>query len=180
MAITAAHHDCCVADPNNLSILVCNAIFGLEGLAARAGLLRGVHYGMIFDRNVAYPFLGSREPFVRRVAEHRFNLGADIEPLALNAEFRNVANGRDLFDEHAVFDFGFGASTLRADFLRDVAAHADGAAIGQGGYSHFHGERGSVGMMYGDGPIPSAMLLQRPPNVLFHGSHVSLLGDLTP
>src|SRR5437660_10017045 len=135
---------------------------------------------MIFDRNVAYPFLGSREPFVRRVAEHRFNLGADIEPLALNAEFRNVANGRDLFDEHAVFDFGFGASTLRADFLRDVAAHADGAAIGQGGYSHFHGECGSVGMMYGDGPVPSPMFWRAPRKVRFPGGPLRLQGAVTP
>src|SRR5438477_12363828 len=139
-----------------------------------------MHDGMIFGRNVANPILGSREPCVHGVAEHRFDLRADVEPLAMDAEFRDVADGRDLLDKHAVFDFGFGASALRADPFCDVAAHADGAAIGQGSYSHFHGERGSVRMMYGDGPIPSAMLLQRLPNFLFHGSHVSRLGDLTP
>src|SRR6266446_3510088 len=135
---------------------------------------------MIFDRNVANPILGSREPFVDGVAEHRFDLRADVEPLAMEAEFRDVADGRDLLDKHAVFDFRFGASALRANPFRDVAAHADRAAIGQGGYSHFHGESGSVRMMYGDGPIPSAMFLQCPPDVLLHGVYVSHLSNLTP
>src|SRR6266576_773027 len=135
---------------------------------------------MIFDRNVANPLSRSRKPFVRGIAEHRFDLWADVQPLAVNAELRNVADGRNLFDEHAVFDFGFGASTLGANPVRDVAAHADGAAIGQSRYSHFHGDRGSIPMMYGDGPIPSAILLQSLPNVLLHEVHVSRLSDLTP
>src|SRR5256886_7931705 len=126
-----------------------------------------MHDGMIFGRNVANPILGSREPFVHGVAEHRFDLGADVQPLALNTKLRDIADGRDLLDEHAVFDFGFGASTLRADFLRDVAAHADGAAIGHGGYSHFHWGGGARGLMYWDWAVPSSLFFPRPPKVLF-------------
>src|SRR2546429_7690131 len=114
-----------------------------------------MHDGMIFGRNVANPILGSREPFVHGVAEHRFDLRADVQPLALNTKLRDIADGRDLLDEHAVFDFGFGASTLRADFLRDVAAHADGAAIGHGGFCPFPwGGRAPGGEYCGVAPAP--------------------------
>src|SRR2546429_10031049 len=125
-----------------------------------------MHDGMIFGRNVANPILGSREPFVHGVAEHRFDLRADVQPLALNTKLRDIADGRDLLDEHAVFDFGFGASTLRADFLRDVAAHADGAAIGHGGYSHFHWGRGPAGLKDGGGAVPTSLFFDAPPDYL--------------
>src|SRR5256886_1435183 len=158
-AIAAAEENGGIAEPNRHPVLASNAILSLERSAARTGFLRGLHDGMIFDRNVANPVFGCREPFVRRVAEHRFDLRADVEPLALSAEFRDIADGRDLFDEHAVLDFGFGASPLRANPFRDVPAHADGAAIRQGGYGHFRGDCGSIATAHGDGSVPPAMLL---------------------
>src|SRR5216683_5618809 len=131
------HHDRGVADPYSLPILACNAVFGLEGFAARGGFLRGMNDGVILERDVTYPIGGSRKPFLRGVAEHRFDLRADVEPLALDSEFRDVTYGRHLLDEHAVFRFGFGARTLGAQTLGDVVAHANGAAVGERSDGHF-------------------------------------------
>src|SRR5882762_762123 len=117
MAVAAAHHNRRVTDPYNLSVLAGNAIFGLEGFAACAGFLRGMNDGVIFDGDATYPISRIRKPFLRGVAEHRFDLGADVEPLAMDAEFRDVANGGDLLDQHAVFDLRFGAGTLGAHAL---------------------------------------------------------------
>src|SRR5882724_11163719 len=125
MTVTAADHDRRVADPHGLAVLARNAIFSLEGFSARAGFLRGMYDGVIFRRDVANPLFRSRQPFVLGVAKHRFDLRADVEPLALHAEFRDVTYGRDLLDKHAVFDFGFVASALRAYSIGDVAADAD-------------------------------------------------------
>src|SRR5437879_1509123 len=144
MAVTAAHHDRRVADPHGLPVLARNAIFGLKGFAASAGFLRGMNDGVIFDRDVTYPISRTRKPFLSGVAEHRFDLWADVEPLAIDAEFRDVTYGRDLFDEHAVFSFGIGARTLRAQLLGDVVAHANRAAVGQGSNGHFGGDHCSV------------------------------------
>src|SRR5713101_2396031 len=164
MAVTAAHHDCRVADPHGLPILVCNAIFGLEGFAVSAGFLRGMNDGVIFDRDVKYPISRTRKPFFNGVAEHRFDLWADVEPLAIDAEFRDVTYGRDLFDEHAVFGFGIGARKLRAQLLSDVVTHANRAAVGQGSNGHFRADHCSVAVVHGERPEPFATLFRGSPN----------------
>src|SRR6266481_5494050 len=157
MAVTAADHHCRVADPYVLAVLARNAIFSLKGFTARAGLLGGIHDRMIFGRDVSNPFFRSRQPFVHGVAEHRFDLRADVEPLASHAEFGDVTYGRDLLDEHAVLDLGLVTSALRAYSIGDVAADADGAAIGQRSNGHFHGHHSSVAVVYGEGSKPLAM-----------------------
>src|SRR2546421_12516379 len=112
MAVAAAPHNRRVTDPYDLPVLACNAIFGLEGFAACAGFLRGMNDGVIFDGDVAYPISRIRKPFLRGIAEDRFDLGADVEPLAMDAEFRDVADGGDLLNKHAVLNLGLGTRTL--------------------------------------------------------------------
>src|SRR5438874_12168559 len=114
MTVAAAHHDGRVTDPHDLPVLARNAVLGLEWLAARAGFLRGMNDRMIFDGDVAYPISRVGKPFFRGIAKHRFDLGADVEPLAMDAEFRDVANGGDLHAQHAVFALRYSACTLAA------------------------------------------------------------------
>src|SRR5438445_9699084 len=180
MAVTAAHHDRRVADPHGLPVLQPNAIFGLKGFAASTGFLRGMNDGVIFDRDVTYPISRTRKPFLSGVAEHRFDLWADVEPLAIDAEFRDVTYGRDLFDEHAVFSFGIGARTLRAQLLGDVVAHANRAAVGQGSNGHFGGDHCSVAVVHGEPPAPFATLFQGFANFRHDRRHIPGVGNLPP
>ena len=180
MTVAAAHHDGRITDPHDLPVLARNAVLGLEWLAARAGFLRGMNDGMIFDGDVAYPISRVRKPFFRGIAKHRFDLGADVEPLAMDAEFRDVANGGDLLDQHAVFDFRFGAGTLGAHPFGDVAGHANPAAIGQGGNGHFRRDLRSVAVMHGQRPEPPAMFLQGFLNLRLYRGGIPGAGSLSP
>src|SRR5437899_1993936 len=116
---------------------------------------------MVIGMNVADPVFRIRKPFLRGVAQNRFDLRADVEPLAMSAQFRGVADGCDLFDEGAVFDFSFGAGTLGAEALRDVVAHANRSTIGPRGDGHFRWDYPSVAVMHGPRPEPLALLFQR-------------------
>src|SRR5260370_18224609 len=114
MAVAAAHHHRCVADPNDVPVLPRDAIFGLEGFAACAILLRGMNDGVIVAGDVTYPIFRIPKPFLRGVAKHGFDLGAAVIPLAADPTFGDVTYGRNLIDELAVFHFGFRTRTLRA------------------------------------------------------------------
>src|SRR5258707_7154390 len=180
MTITAAHDNSRVAHPNDFTVLAGDAIFSLEGLASLATFFSGMHDGVVFRMNVIDPFPRTRDPFVRGVAQNRFDLRADVEPLATNAEFRDVADGCDLLDEQAIFDFGFVTSALRAYSLRDVAGNADAAATGQGSNGYFQGDGRSVFVVHGDRTEPLAVILQALANIGLHGCHILGIGHLVP
>src|SRR5260370_67332 len=93
-------------------------------------------------------------------ANLRFDLGSDVMPLGVQPNFGDVANGRGLLDEHAVFSFGFDARALRGYLLGDVVAHTNRAAIGQGSNGRFRLDQCSVTVMHGMRPEPFAMLFQ--------------------
>ena len=76
--------------------------------------------------------MGDGQPLIGGVTENGFDLGANVVPPAMDADFRDVGDGVHLFDEHAVLRFGFGAGFLRALAARDVAANPRRAAIGHG------------------------------------------------
>src|SRR5882762_6535751 len=180
MAVTAAHHDRRVADPNGLSVLSYDAIFGLEGFATCAVLLRGMNDGVIVDGDVTYPIFRIRKPFLCGVAQHGFDLRADVKPLAVDPNLGDVAYGRHLLNELAIFNFGFGTRTLRAHPFGNVAAHANRAAIGQRGNGHLHGDRCSVAVRHGQRPEPFAMLLQGFANLRRYRCHIPGGGNLSP
>ena len=61
----------------------------------------------------------SGQPLFLRVTRDGLDLGTDVQPFGLQTQFRDVADGGDLFHKRAIFDLGF-----RAGFL-GLLSHGD-------------------------------------------------------
>src|SRR6267143_37113 len=164
MVIAAGNHHRRIADPNSLSVLAHDAIFRLEAPGGEASLFSSVNDWMVFLRNVACPFAGPRQPFVRRVAKNSLDLRADVEPLTVYAELCDVANCRHLFDQRAVLRFCLHARAFRNETLVDIARNAYRSALSYRRDGHFDGNPTAVLAANGNLLGPFAGLRKRRAN----------------
>src|SRR5579864_2310635 len=99
MAVAATDNNGGVAHPDDAAVFTNHAVLGLKVFAAEAGVFSGLDDCMIFGRNVVNPILGSGEPLVGSIAKDRFDLRADVKPLAIDTNLGDVTDSGYLFDE---------------------------------------------------------------------------------
>jgi hypothetical protein len=76
------HHNCLIANPNNMSISGEQAIFRREGFPGVSALENFCEHPLSIVRmKLLEDKTGIPQPFVCREAQHRFNLGADVKSI---------------------------------------------------------------------------------------------------
>src|SRR5437879_1005751 len=78
--------------------------------------------------NKSRPIFGACQPFFLCVTKNGFHLRAHVMPFAVQAYFRDIANGRYLLDEQLVLGFGLGVRPLGTQAVADVPGYGDDPA----------------------------------------------------
>ena len=173
VGIAALHDHGGVVEPDLAAVLALDPEFRLKGCATFAGFFGSGNGRQIIRMNQLGPALGDAQPLFGRVAENGLHLRADVKPLSVNADFRDIGDGVDLLDEHLVFGFGFRV-------LRKVAADTGSATVGHGADVQFDGKIGAVSPVQQYLGRPFARLGQRAPHLRFKAVHILKGVDRAP
>src|SRR5579859_2092041 len=124
MTVASRYHHGGVAYPNDRTVFAYNSVFRLKTLTANTCCLRPLNDGMILHRNMSHPVAGVGEPLILGVARYCLDLRADVVPFPEQPKFRDIADGRHLLHERAIFVFGVGSCLLGFFACADIVADA--------------------------------------------------------